>query len=40
MAQGLLGNVTTECTSVEQVASYDTVKDLILKGYELVPKAY
>ena len=40
MAQGLLSNVTTECTSVEQVASYDTVKDLILKGYELVPKAY
>ena len=26
--------------SVEQAASYDTVKELILKGYELVPEAY
>ena len=26
--------------SVEQAASYDTVKQLILKGYELVPEAY
>lgn len=26
--------------SVEQAASYDEVKDLILKGYELVPEAY
>lgn len=26
--------------SVEQSANYDTVKDLILKGYELVPEAY
>ena len=25
--------------SVEQAASYDTVKELILKGYELVPEA-
>ena len=26
--------------SEEQAASYDTVKDLILKGYEIVPEAY
>ena len=26
--------------SVEQATSYDTVKELILKGYELVPEAY
>ena len=26
--------------SVEQAVSYDEVKDLILKGYELVPEAY
>ena len=26
--------------SVEQAANYDTVKELILKGYELVPEAY
>ena len=26
--------------SVEQSSSYDTVKEIILKGYELVPEAY
>ena len=25
---------------MEQAASYETAKDLILNGYELVPKAY
>ena len=25
---------------VEQAANYDNVKELILKGYELVPEAY
>ena len=26
--------------SVERASNYDTVKELILKGYELVPEAY
>ena len=26
--------------SVEQTSDYETVKELLLKGYELVPEAY
>jgi len=36
---GKAREVYTQLT-VEQSSSYDTVKDLILKGYELVPEAY
>ena len=38
----LLGKARETYTqlTVEQASSYDTVKELILKGYELVPEAY
>ena len=36
---GKAGEIYTQLT-VEQASSYDTVKELILKGYELVPEAY
>ena len=36
---GKAREIYTQLT-VEQASSYDTVKELILKGYELVPEAY
>ena len=51
MTKRTLGLINTVCSkrkstgnlhqlSLEQASNYDTVKEVILKGYELVPEAY